>query len=500
MGGINLLRCITASKDTLISTTCDAVAVAKLVKAHQVFCPNCGGNVIFKKGTVNTSHFAHRVAECKYVGHEPETKSHIKGKTILHEWLRSMFPNAFVQYEVHIPTTGQIADVYVEHKEGVHAGLKWAFEFQHSPITIAQWEERHNLYESVGIQDFWIFDKAKFMKFSSAKDFTDARRRVKFDEHIYDKTGLVYFLDVEKSELTIEFNYTITPRTTLVGRYERTQNFTYHNPRENAVPISSVRVRKCKKFDYSVLVTDSLEPYMENRLSYVLHILTQKAMVKKEELYLERLVEKGKYARTTYGDKFTNRFKEIIADSDDELTYYQTLISPDDDSYDKELGLMREDVINLSIEEFFSKYKRIVEASVANKEDYKVLKASNDISLRVLTEFAYLADFRLVGFLTEQGDMTLQEYLSSKNKDKVALVEYVYTKHRNTLDRLERRNKDYVNERLSEINRRLRVYSNSPTAMDYALEYRNLGSIEEVESYITQIKEKFHTPNPLADE
>lgn len=81
-GVVVLLRCITASKETLISTKCDAKAVAKLVKNHQLFCPNCGGNVIFKKGAVNTPHFAHRMAECNYVGHEPETKSHRKGKTI----------------------------------------------------------------------------------------------------------------------------------------------------------------------------------------------------------------------------------------------------------------------------------------------------------------------------------------------------------------------------------------------------------------------------------
>lgn len=483
----------------MISTNCDVKVVSKLVKAHQVFCPNCGGDVIFKKGSVNTSHFAHRVAECKYVGHEPETKSHIKGKTILHEWLRGMFPTAFVQYEVHIPTTGQIADIYVEHKDGMLAGLKWAFEFQHSPISIAHWKERHNLYESVGIQDFWIFDKAKFMKFSSARDFTDARKRVKFDEHIYDKTGLLYFLDVEKSELTIEFNYIRTPRTTLVGRYDRTQYFTYHNPRENTVPVSTVRVRKCKPFDYFVLVSDSLESYMEDRLCYVLNILTQKAMEKEEKLYLERLVEKSTYARINYGDKFTDRFEELIADSDYEFTYYQTLFDPDDDSYDKELMLMRKDVINLSIEEFFSKYKSIVEVSVANKEDYKDFKASDDISLRVLTTFAGLADFRLIGFLIDQGNMTLQIYLTSKNKDKVSLAEYVYANHRETLNKLARRNKDFVNERLSEINILLCVYSSSPTALDYAIKFRNLGSIEEIESCITQIKEKFHVPDPFAN-
>lgn len=119
------------------------------------------------------------------------------------------------------------------------------------------------------------------MKFSSAMDFTDARKTVKFDEHIYDKTGLVYFLDLEKSELSIEFNYNKTPRTTMVGGYKRTQYFTYHEPRENSIPISSVTVRKCRTFDYFVLVTDSLEFYMEDRLRYVLRFLEQKAMEKK---------------------------------------------------------------------------------------------------------------------------------------------------------------------------------------------------------------------------
>lgn len=498
-GGDILLRCRTANKETLISTNCDVKDVAKLVKSYQVFCPNCGGDVIFKNGAVNTPHFAHRVAECKYVGHEPETKSHMKGKTILFEWLKTMYPTAFVQYEEHIPITGQIADVYVEHKDGAFAGLKWAFEFQHSPITINQWEERHKLYELAGIQDFWIFDKAKFMKFSTARDYTDARKRVKFDEHIYDKTGLVYFLDLEKSEVTIEFNYTQTSRTTLVDDYDRTQYFTYHNPSENSVSISNVKIRKCKTFDHSLLVTASLETYMEDRLRYILNILIQRASEKKEELYLERLVEKGKYARSTFGDKFTDLFKKIIANSDGELTYYQTFISPDDDTYDDELQLMRDDVINLSIEEFFSSYMRIVEASLANTDDYKALKASDDISLQVLTELAYPADFHLIKFLKEQGEMSLREYLSTKNKEKISIVNYVFTKHRDTLDHLEKRKKEYVNDRLSEINRRLCVYVKNPTAMDYAIQYISLNSIAEVEGCIAQIKEKFHRPNPFID-
>lgn len=304
---------------------------------------------------------------------------------------------------------------------------------------------------------------------------------------------------MEKSEFTFEFNYTKISRTILVGRYDRTQYFTYHNPRENTVSLSNVSVRKCKTFDYSVLVTDSLESYMEDRLRYVRYILTQKAKKKKEELYLKRLVEKGKYARTTYGDNFTDRFKAIIEDYNGKLTFYQELYEPDDDFYDKELELMREDVINLSIEEFFSKYKRIIETSIADSEYYKVLKTSDDISLRVLTELYYAVDFSSVGFLKEQGEMSLQEYLSIKYKDKVALVEYAYTRHRDTLDNLEKWNKDFANKRLSDINSQLYVYNSSPTAMDYAMKYRYLDSIDEVENCILQIKEKFDIPHPLAN-
>ncbi len=51
----------------------------------------------------------------------------------MYNWLKGKFPNPFVEFEVYIPTTRQIADIYVEHQDGEYEGMKWAFEFQHSP-------------------------------------------------------------------------------------------------------------------------------------------------------------------------------------------------------------------------------------------------------------------------------------------------------------------------------------------------------------------------------
>lgn len=89
----------------------------------------------------------------------------------------------------------------------------------------------------------------------------------------------------KKPTLTIEFNYSLTSRTTNVNGHDRKQYFTYHNPEDISVQISNVRVRKCKTYDYCVLVSDSLEPFMEDRLRYILNLLLQKSLQEREELF-----------------------------------------------------------------------------------------------------------------------------------------------------------------------------------------------------------------------
>ncbi|MGG4446577.1 competence protein CoiA [Brevibacillus porteri] len=485
-----MIRCITEDKKSLIATTCVEKSTRALSRAHKLFCPNCEGIVQYNKGKVKSSYFSHVNLECSYVGSEPETPSHIKGKETLYNWLKTKFSTAYIEYEVFISQTGQIADIYVEHRTGEFTGQVWAFEFQHSNITSAAWEERHNLYESAGIQDFWFFDKEKFMKFSSAKDNTDARKRSDLEKTVFNVTGLVYFLDLVTSDLTIDFKFIESPEAKVINGYRRTQIFTYHNPIQHSVNMTLVRARKSKKYDYTVLVSDSLEKNMESRLQFIHYSLEEKERVKRSSLYLERLREKGTYSRTTFGDEFAERFKSILIDHNGYITYWDKYYDEDDDGFDKELSALKEDIIGMGIAEFFSKYKTLVETSIKDAEDYAFFQESDEFDLRILSEFARLADFKRVGFLQEQGTMSLKQYLSGKYQDKIILAKYTYDNYRDVLDWLSTRNQDYVKELLSNINSILKVYKREPTSLDYAIQFKNLKSLEELEDCIQQIKFK----------
>ena len=79
-------------------------------------------------------------------------------------------------------------------------------------------ESRHSLYKYAGIQDFWILDKAKYLKFSTAQGHTDARKRNDLEKKIYNEVGLCYFLDLDKEELTIDFNFIIHSESNVYNR------------------------------------------------------------------------------------------------------------------------------------------------------------------------------------------------------------------------------------------------------------------------------------------
>lgn len=115
--------------------------------------PICNKEVIFKCGSKKIAHFAHK-SQCVYTDHEPETIEHLKGKLILKEWLKKIFPDSKVELESWIYKTSQEADILVTHPDN----SKLAFEFQCSRISEEKWQNRHKLYEKAGIQDFWIFN------------------------------------------------------------------------------------------------------------------------------------------------------------------------------------------------------------------------------------------------------------------------------------------------------------------------------------------------------
>ncbi|MFF2587986.1 competence protein CoiA [Peribacillus butanolivorans] len=384
-----MLRCITVDKETLIASNCEKEFVKKLSSQKQLFCPNCQSTVIFKSGKVKSPHFAHYDSECVITNYEPETASHLKGKQILYEWLKKKFPYADVEYEVYIPETNQIADIFVEHTEGGMEGLRWAFEFQHSPLTPTEWETRHELYKSQGIQDFWVLDKAKFMKFSKARDITDARIRNELERIIYSKTGLCYFLDLETSELSIDFNFTTSWHTTIVKDVKRQNEYTYHSPIHHSTDIDQVRVRLNDEFKYGVLIYSEIESQMEERLSMILSWLRGERARKARQELQEKAKEKKVFAKRKYGEVKAEIIWQFMTYNIDELT--DNPYSSEDEN--KEVKELKHDVRSLSVEEFLTMYEPLFDKLYVNIEEYRLWKDSEDLVLRLLDSLIYVDPF-----------------------------------------------------------------------------------------------------------
>lgn len=474
-----MLRCITEDNKSLIATTCESESTRSLSRAHKLFCPNCKGVVKYNKGIVKSSYFSHVNLECEYIGSEPETSSHIKGKEILYGWLKTNFPNAYVEYEVHIPSTGQIVDVYVKHNDGDFAGLIWAFEFQHSKISSTSWQERHELYKSAGIQDFWILDKATFMKFSTARGATDARLRKDLEKTIFDDTGLCYFLDLETFELTIDFNFRIETSYVDIGRRKRVeQSLIYHDPKQHSAKLNSIRIRMNQEFRYCVLVCGELEKYMEPRLSSILEKLRQAEEDRIRQELSKRAVELIIFSRGNFGDDFADRFKEIIPKNNEEL---------------------RDDVLTLSNSDFFAKYSSVVDMYISNLKEYAFLKESTELVPRYLCTVCRPWEFVMIKHLREQGSLSLEEHLAGKYQKSISLVQYVFDKYKSILEHLPKRRKEWVNERLYDVNWKLKCYESDPDEIDYAIQYGKLESTEEVDYYIQQVDEKIVNYKPTFD-
>jgi len=177
--------------DRINSLLYDEITLERRAKNNEIFCPECGNNLKFRSGTFRP-HFWHGKNNRTYSYSEPESETHIKGKTLLYDWLRSLYPKADVQLEWKIEETNQRSDVIVIHKNGE----KWAFEFQCTPISEIVWLERHSLYKQAGVHDFWIMssDVSRYIHeknkaFRLSKDLEKA---------IFKTNGLAYYLDVEK--------------------------------------------------------------------------------------------------------------------------------------------------------------------------------------------------------------------------------------------------------------------------------------------------------------
>lgn len=203
-----------------------------LSKKHQLRCPIpiCHHQVIFKCGDKKIPHFAHK-NKCVYTDHEPESQDHLNGKLLLEKILIKLFPNSTVEKESWIKETNQQADVLVTHKDG----KRLAFEIQCSKISGHKWEERHNLYKTANIKDFWILNnelnltanthnkKKDVLKFCdlSKKIYLSQPESSKIISPIISNISVNYvvFLDLEKKLFKIIFGGSLNNGKSLSGSH-----------------------------------------------------------------------------------------------------------------------------------------------------------------------------------------------------------------------------------------------------------------------------------------
>jgi competence protein CoiA len=474
---INLLRCITQNKETLIASNCEESATRKLSREKNLYCPNCQNNVTYKRGKVKRSHFAHNKSECVVTYYEPETDSHLKGKEILYNWLKTRFPKAEVQYEVYIQETKQIADVFIKHNAGEYKGLRWAFEFQHSALTSADWESRHSLYKSAGIQDFWILDSAKYLKYSTAKGHNDARKRNDLEKKIYNETGLCYFLDLEKEELTIDFNFVIHSESNVYNRKRVVTGYTYHSPNDHAGFINNIRVRMNKEFKYCVLLYDEVEEQMNDRLIGIVRKLKREQEIQLEEELQLQISKKKSFVYTIYKDIEVSIVNRFIVDNEEELA---------------------EDLRSLSDKEFFRKYKDLIDKLILNIQTYKKIEKSQQLKHKLMVDLNHSWNIYKLTFLVAQAAHSLEEFLIVKNQDKISLVEYAYNTYKEVFEKLASRHTELTNKSLRNIKWFLAPSEKKPNALDYAVQYRRCETNDEIDGYIEQVVEKVINFNPFA--
>ena len=109
-------------------------------KIQNYFCPICCQKVKPKQGKIKAEHFAHEIP-CEDSWHYDMSEWHS-------------------QWQAQFPVGNR--EIVVTHLSEKHradvVAYGYVIEFQHSPITAEEFEERNSFYLSCGKKVIWIFD------------------------------------------------------------------------------------------------------------------------------------------------------------------------------------------------------------------------------------------------------------------------------------------------------------------------------------------------------
>ncbi|WP_348636164.1 competence protein CoiA family protein [Lactobacillus sp. ESL0703] len=178
----------------LVLATAEAAQKSKVVKNY--LCPRCHKRVqLISKA--DGAYFKHVAKTANMMGERAE---HAQSKLLLKEALRS----AGFDARVEIPLAqGQL-------RADVLASPRLSFEVQCAPLSLAEFNHRHQLYSEIGIVDVWVVGQRHYL-----------RRQIKKSQLLFfreNKLWRDYYLEIDpaKQQLILKYNVLLEPITTRV--------------------------------------------------------------------------------------------------------------------------------------------------------------------------------------------------------------------------------------------------------------------------------------------
>lgn len=170
------------------------IHIKKANRDVNYFCPCCGNKVILKLGNIRVHHFAHsNDNNCGDSWNYDMSEWH-------YNW-QNKFP--IDSQEVVKSFNGQKhrADVLLEEEKVV-------FEFQHSPLSCFEFEDRNNFYNSLGYKVIWVFDLSDQNNNGQIDNYRDniwswKNPKKTFDNYDYKNKNIELYLqlNIEDEEL-----------------------------------------------------------------------------------------------------------------------------------------------------------------------------------------------------------------------------------------------------------------------------------------------------------
>lgn len=153
---------------------------------NEYFCPGCGEKLILKKGNVRTHHFAHSASH-------PCTDDWHYDMSEWHQRWQAKFPDDYQEVVKISNGKKHRADVLMEDKKVV-------LEFQHSPLSSEEFEDRNSFYKSLGYKIVWVFDVTDQIENETIENYSGSKYKWNHPKKVFDcfipqndKNVILYF-------------------------------------------------------------------------------------------------------------------------------------------------------------------------------------------------------------------------------------------------------------------------------------------------------------------